>query len=363
MSQRNLQDPAMSTASRSRRPRTDPQVQRARVKEQLAVFLREPRSIEEIRTFLERHFARPVSRRTAERHRDWMIDAFGALPARTPAGRKGWAITARRDPAAQVAPQQLARCRRAAEWLEREGRPGWAQALRDLAVIAAPASAGAEASADTEVSVFGAGVRVHVAAWVEAALQRALRQQRAVAVRYRMSKPADDRGRRPRLLETVLHPYGLVYGERPFLVAGYDSGGRLARDPRGKPRVGWYALDRFERVADAGQPAFGRTGFDLRAYVQQWFGQPRGDEPPFDVAWRFAPAVAARAALYAFHPTQRVQREADGSLIVRFRAAGSLEMHRHLATWGSDVTVVEPPQAQFRAMVARAQEKWRVYLA
>lgn len=357
-----------TSRSRGRQARTDTQVRKGRAREALAAFLREPRSIDDIRTFLERHLAQAVSRRTAERHRDWMVDAFGATTTRTPSGRKGWLIAAgTRAASADLGQQQLARCRRAADWLEREGRPSWAQALRDLAAAAAPAGAvaatAAGASPDTEIAVVAAGVRVKVAPWVESALQRAIRRNRAIEVRYRMTKPAEPRSRRPRMLETVLHPYGIVYGERPFLVAAWDSGGRLARDEKGQARIGWYALDRFERLADTPQPIFGRGDFDLARYVGQWFGQPRGDELPFDVAWRFSAAVAERAALYEFHRGQRTQREAGGSLVVRFRAAGSLEMQRHLATWGEDVTILEPPRERFDRMAAEQRARWRDYLA
>lgn len=37
-----------------------------------------------------------------------------------------------------------------------------------------------------------------------------------------------------------------------------------------------------------------------------------------------------------------MEDQPDGSLIVRFRAGGALEMSWHLFTWGSDVEVLEP---------------------
>jgi predicted DNA-binding transcriptional regulator YafY len=50
-----------------------------------------------------------------------------------------------------------------------------------------------------------------------------------------------------------------------------------------------------------------------------------------------------------FHPTQTVEEEADGSLLVRFRASGLLEMSWHLYSWGTSVEVLEP--AALRDMV------------
>ena len=58
--------------------------------------------------------------------------------------------------------------------------------------------------------------------------------------------------------------------------------------------------------------------------------------------WRFTPAAAERAAEFRFHPTQTVELQDDGSLIVRFQAAGWLEMAWHLYQWGDKVEVLAP---------------------
>ena len=63
-----------------------------------------------------------------------------------------------------------------------------------------------------------------------------------------------------------------------------------------------------------------------------------------DVVLRFAPDAAEDAAGWVFHPSQRMEREADGGLIVRFRAGGMREMCWHLFTWGEAVTIVEPEE-------------------
>jgi len=45
---------------------------------------------------------------------------------------------------------------------------------------------------------------------------------------------------------------------------------------------------------------------------------------------------------YLFHPSQKFEAQADGSLIVRFRAGGGLEMCWHLFTWGGHLTILAP---------------------
>ncbi len=61
-----------------------------------------------------------------------------------------------------------------------------------------------------------------------------------------------------------------------------------------------------------------------------------------DVVLRFAPEAAEDAAGWVFHPTQTMEPQADGSLIVRFHAGGVQEMCWHLFTWGSALAVVAP---------------------
>ena len=39
-----------------------------------------------------------------------------------------------------------------------------------------------------------------------------------------------------------------------------------------------------------------------------------------------------------------MQPQDDGSLVVRFRAGGLVEMANHLATWGDTVEVLSPPE-------------------
>lgn len=61
-----------------------------------------------------------------------------------------------------------------------------------------------------------------------------------------------------------------------------------------------------------------------------------------EVTWRFAPEAAAHVAEFRFHPTEVLEPQDDGSLIVRFNAAGWLEMAWHLYQRGDKVEVIAP---------------------
>jgi predicted DNA-binding transcriptional regulator YafY len=78
----------------------------------------------------------------------------------------------------------------------------------------------------------------------------------------------------------------------------------------------------------------------LQKFAERSFGVFQ--EEPFDVVWRFSPKAAPDARQFLFHPTQVLADQPDGSLIVRFRAGGALEMCWHLFTWGDQVEVMAP---------------------
>jgi len=94
--------------------------------------------------------------------------------------------------------------------------------------------------------------------------------------------------------------------------------------------------------------------FSLGAFAERAFGVFQ--EKLVDVAWRFAPSAAATAREFLFHPGQTQEPQDDGSLIVRFRCGGLLEMAWHLYIWGDGVEVLEP--ASLRRMTEGHRPHW-----
>jgi predicted DNA-binding transcriptional regulator YafY len=136
-------------------------------------------------------------------------------------------------------------------------------------------------------------------------------------------------------------PYGVLTGLRRYLVA------RPVDDPNGPVRC--YRLDAV-KTASVTNTGFSRPeGFDLQAFANRAFGVYQRPEEIGEVVWRFVPAAAEHARGFQFHPDQVMEDQPDGSLVVRFTAAGHLEMAWHLYTWGDKVEVLAPPA--LRAMV------------
>ena len=66
--------------------------------------------------------------------------------------------------------------------------------------------------------------------------------------------------------------------------------------------------------------------------------QDEGEE----VALRILPHGAKEAMGWRFHPTQSLEPQDDGAVIVRFTAGGMRELAWHLFTWGDKVEILGP---------------------
>jgi predicted DNA-binding transcriptional regulator YafY len=66
------------------------------------------------------------------------------------------------------------------------------------------------------------------------------------------------------------------------------------------------------------------------------------DQESTQIELRFAPSVAARVLETTWHPTQRVETAADGSLTWRATVAGTIEIRLWILSWGDDVEVIAP---------------------
>ena len=147
---------------------------------------------------------------------------------------------------------------------------------------------------------------------------------------------------------------------------GYASGAEAATTPRrvkplglrrylvGLPdlegaEVRTYQLDKIAAVEALSDWFVRPDGFDLDAFSRRGFGAFQAEHELLDVVWRFRPDAADRARGWIFLPDEILEDEADGSLLVSFRACGHLEMAWHLYSWGDRVEVLEP--TALRAMV------------
>lgn len=292
-----------------------------------------------------------VSRRTAERMRDATLDSFPQIEElRLDDGTKRWRLRDRLlAPAAGVASDDLAALQTIGKLLRRGAHRDLEQSLVRIgdAVRAAMrwnelvrTEPDVEALTEAEGLSSRAGPREKVKLEVLAALREAIK--RSVAVRlthWTANATRPSRGH-------VVAPLGLLHAEgRRYLVgrSGYHGAIHLFR------------LGRIDAVDLTSRPVARPRDFDIDRYAAQAFGVFQ--EEPVDVVWRFKPEAAADARTFLFHPTQTLQDQADGALLVSFKSGGLREMCWHLFTWGEAVEIVKPKKLKvlYRRLLAEAQ--------
>ena len=275
-----------------------------------------------------------VGRRTAERMRNAVEWAFGPLEiADGGDNKRHWRL--RSDALRRLAPlsaEELAEFESAAESLERTGFEARAAALRELDTKLRAAQrtdslarieADIEALAQAEGLAMRPGPRPSLDRDLLARLREAITTCRIVKVRYLSQSTG-------RLSRQRIEPYGLLYGNRPFLVGRTEWNDAMRLWRLGNMSEARVTSENFTRD----------PGFDLEAYARRSFGTFQ--EKPVDVVLRFAHEAKRDASAFLFHPSQTMEENADGTLTVRFTAGGLDEMCWHLVTWGKSVTVERP---------------------
>jgi predicted DNA-binding transcriptional regulator YafY len=282
-------------------------------------------SLDEMAAHLE------ISRRSVERLRDRLEDVFPALHFVDGEDRtRRWMLPRDALPALPAQPGAIATLETLARDLSAKGDAGRAADLRDAAATLRammPPTALRRAEPDIEAlmqaegSAAHPGPRLNLDRALLTNLRHAILGMNKLALRYRPAASA-------RAPHRVLCPYAILYGHRAYLVAHTDTTSAMR-------------LWRIDRISDVEilPDRFDRQDFDLAAYAAQSFGVFQ--EPPQDVVLKFTPQAAEDAINWIFHPTQRMEAQEDGSLIVRFRCGGMLELSWHLVTWGDSVNIMK----------------------
>lgn len=136
-------------------------------------------------------------------------------------------------------------------------------------------------------------------------------------------------------------PYGLVHGPLSYLV------GQM---PKGEGEPVYYRLDRMIDPRISNQPGCPPDDWDLSNWLASSFGVWR--EEPQDIVLRILPAGTTRAQGWRFHPSQTLEPQDDGSLLVRFRTGGLRELADHLFSWAGELTIEGP-----EALIAMMRER------
>ncbi|GEC31699.1 DeoR family transcriptional regulator [Sinorhizobium fredii USDA 205] len=272
-----------------------------------------------------------VSHRTAQRMTDALQETFGNVSANDDEDRKRrWRLV---DPGLdrlqlrhETGVEALEIAVRGAE---AEGRLRHARALADLRdglLARVPTRARVEADAEAVLTAMGQvtrpGPRVSLVPMVLDAIIEALRGPFRLRVRYNRDQAL-----------RILEPHGVLLGHRTYLAA---------RDAAKADEVRNFRIDLIHEAETLNESFALQDGFTIADYAAQSFGVWQDPAQYGEVIWRFVPEAAERAAGFRFHPHQTLELQDDGSLIVRFHAAGWVEMTWHLYQWGDKVEILAP---------------------
>ena len=278
-----------------------------------------------------------VTLRTAQRLSRALEEAFPMVQTRTDKDRrKWWQLPDSRLLHLQgIRDSELSALEMGIRRAEREGAATEVAALTSLRnrllgtmppTFARRAEVDAEAVLEARGHACRPGPRAQYCAHVLGVIDDALKGPFTIQIDYAAAQDTAPRSR-------PVEPYGVLFGMRGYLIAREI----------GNSKYRHYRLDRIAR-ASLLQNSFVRDpDFDLGQHAARAFGSFHSEAEYGPVEWRFAPAAAAVARSFLFHPDQQMRDEDDGSLTVRFTAGGWLEMAWHLYTWGDKVEVIAPP--------------------
>lgn len=129
--------------------------------------------------------------------------------------------------------------------------------------------------------------------------------------------------------DKILSPFGIVYGTNVYLI-GVEGD---------KPDPYVYRLHKVTDI-ELTEEKFDKGDFDIKEYANRSFGVYQNEI--IKVELRFSKEVAEDVLNYNFHPTQKVKQNDDGTVTVKFKASGELEILWHLFRWGDKVQIISP---------------------
>lgn len=280
-----------------------------------------------------------IDRRTAQRMTRVLEEVFPNCTIRTDDDRrKFWRLSAsdaRLMLAQGIRESELSALDIAIQRADRDGASNEVmalQSLRDRLLAAMPLSQARRMETDAEalLEAYGFASRPGPQTRTKPDLLRliaeALKGPHMMRVTYDAANASPPR-------ERLLEPHGLLLGTRRYLVA---------REKPGLGRMQHFRLDRIVSAALEASSFHRDPDFDLAEHAARAFGSYHDASEFGEVEWRFAPDAADIARHFLFHPRQEMTENSDGTLTVRFQAAGHLEMAWHLYQWGDKVEVIAP---------------------
>jgi proteasome accessory factor B len=173
-------------------------------------------------------------------------------------------------------------------------------------------------------------------------LTRAIEERRVSQLSYQSERSTEPATR-------DIHPLGWVFhGGAAYLVAHAPD--------HGERRL--YKLDRMERVHVTSLQVPAPIDFSLNDYLANSFGVYRGDAAAqcVTIRVRFLPQVARYVSEKQWHASQKLEPQADGTLLAEFQLTSTVELKSWLRSFGANAIVLEP--APLRDEIQAELREW-----
>lgn len=130
------------------------------------------------------------------------------------------------------------------------------------------------------------------------------------------------------------------------------------REPPGAIRT--FKIERIERVKLLDERYAIPEEFDPLDLLADAWGIWYTSEEPVEIILRFHPSVAGRVQETRWHPSEKIEKQSDGSLIWRVRIGEYQEILPWIRGWGADCEVLEPEGLR-KELQREATRLYKVY--
>jgi predicted DNA-binding transcriptional regulator YafY len=161
-------------------------------------------------------------------------------------------------------------------------------------------------------------------------LLRAVRDGQQLELNY-WSASRDETRRR------IVDPYHLAAIDGDWYMIGYCH---LREDVR------MFAPARIRDLRETGERFDRPDDFRADDYLDAGFRKMRGAGPPQTIRLRFTAVAARFVREKTWHPTQKLEDQADGGAILTFRVNHLAEVRRWVMSFGAECAVLEPEELQ-----------------
>ena len=264
-----------------------------------------------------------VSRRTAERIRDCLLNAMPQIDELEPDGRcKRWGfINYSLSQLVSFTPSEIATLENLKQNCNKVSEADLKNVITKIKALNNKKISSLEN--EIEFILHSEGVAVKQAPNYKVNLETVSMIRNGIKEKLKIS--AEYNGK-----QKLLSPLGIIYGEKIYLIAREEDKGMGEYN---------YLLHKLSN-AKLTRESFEPLGFDIQEFSKKSFGVYQGEI--YDVKLKFSKEIAEEVLNYNFHPTQKGKFNEDGTYTVEFKASGSKEIIWHVFKWGTDCQILAP---------------------